>query len=378
MVDLATLRPAPASKTRPSEGMHGILRLVLTLCVVGGCAAYLHAQKQITVSDDAGDTLSLSTFAPTVGDALERAQIELGPHDRVTPAAGAPIPPGGEVEVMRAKDVVVVVNGERTEQTVTGRTVDDVLQELSVASQGALIYPEPQTPVGPGDEIVVSETVKATVVHDGQTRQVETNMLTAGGLLRRLGVVLGPHDRVEPSIVAYPSEGSTIQVVRVEKAVETIQSKIAFERRTVSSDEVEMGIRKIRQSGSPGLRENSYQILYEDGKVQSRSLIDSTVVREPVPEITVVGTHRPTLASSSQQQTGKASWYAMPGLMAAHKTLPFGTLVKVTNVDNGKSVTVTIRDRGPYVDGRIIDLSDTAFKEIAPIGRGVVNVRIEW
>ncbi len=68
----------------------------------------------------------------------------------------------------------------------------------------------------------------------------------------------------------------------------------------------------------------------------------------------------------------------MPGLMAAHKTLPFGTLVKVTNVDNGKSVTVTIRDRGPYVDGRIIDLSDTAFKEIAPIGRGVVNVRIEW
>ncbi|MBW3591178.1 MAG: septal ring lytic transglycosylase RlpA family protein [Actinobacteria bacterium] len=377
VLDLATLRAGPARKSKSSAGMHAILRLAITLFVMGGCAAYLHAQKQVTVAD--GDqTRTIQTFAPTVGDALKRAEISVGPNDRVSPDTDAPVPAGGEVEVMRAKDVVVVVNGERTQPTVTGRTVDDVLQELSVASQGALIYPETQAPVTPGDEIVVTEPVRATVVHDGQTREVDTNLRTAGGLLRQLGVVLGPHDRVEPSVVAYPSEGSTIKVVRVEKAVENIQSKIDFERRTERSDEVEMGIRKVKQSGTPGIRENSYQILYEDGKVKSRSLLDSKVVREPVPEIKLVGTKRPTLASSSQQQTGTASWYSMPGLMAAHKTLPFGTLVKVTNLDNGKSVTVTIRDRGPYVDGRIIDLSDTAFKQIAPIGRGVANVRIEW
>lgn len=376
VLDLATLR-GPARKSKSSAGMHATLRLAITVFVMGGCAAYLHAQKQVTVADG-DETRTIQTFAPTVGDALQRAEISVGPDDRVSPATEAPVPEGGEVEVMRAKDVVVMVNGERTQPTVTGQTVDDVLQELSVASQGALIYPEPQAPVTPGDEIVVTEPVRATVVHDGQTREVDTNMRTAGGLLRQLGVVLGPHDRVEPSIVAYPSEGSTIKVVRVETAVENIQSKIDFERRTERSDEVEMGIRKVKQSGAPGIRENSYQILYEDGKVKSRSLLDSTVVREPVPEIKLVGTKRPTLASSSQQQTGTASWYSMPGLMAAHKTLPFGTLVKVTNLDNGKSVTVTIRDRGPYVDGRIIDLSDTAFKQIAPIGRGVANVKIEW
>lgn len=381
MLDLATLRPAPAPKRRSAPrsaaGVHGILRLAITLFVLGGCAAYLQAQKQVTVADGS-DTRTIKTFAPTVGDALQRAQIPLDPNDRVTPDLAAPVPAGGDVEVMRAKDVVVAINGERTEQTVTGRTVDEVLQELSVASQGALIYPAPRTAVKPGDEIVVSETVQATVLHDGQTRRVDTNMLTAGGLLRQLGVVLGPQDRVEPSIVAYPSEGSTVQVVRVEKAVETIRSEIGFERRTLSSDEVELGIREIKQSGSVGIRENSYENLYEDGKVASRRLVDSTVVREPVPQITVTGTHRPTLASSSNSRVGKASWYAMPGLMAAHKTLPFGTLVKVTNLDNGKTVTVTIRDRGPYVDGRIIDLSDNAFKQIAPIGRGVAKVKIEW
>jgi rare lipoprotein A len=63
---------------------------------------------------------------------------------------------------------------------------------------------------------------------------------------------------------------------------------------------------------------------------------------------------------------------------AAHKTLPFGTVVTVTNLDNGASVTVTINDRGPFVDGRIIDLCDGAFAQIAPLGQGVANVRITW
>jgi len=65
--------------------------------------------------------------------------------------------------------------------------------------------------------------------------------------------------------------------------------------------------------------------------------------------------------------------YAMT---AAHKTLPFGSEVKVTNLNNGKSVTVRINDRGPFVKGRIIDLSRVAFSQIADLDRGVVKVEI--
>ena len=65
--------------------------------------------------------------------------------------------------------------------------------------------------------------------------------------------------------------------------------------------------------------------------------------------------------------------YAMT---AAHKTLPFGSEVKVTNLNNGKSVTVRINDRGPFVKGRIIDLSRAAFSQIADINKGVVKVEI--
>ena len=93
-----------------------------------------------------------------------------------------------------------------------------------------------------------------------------------------------------------------------------------------------------------------------------------------------------------QAETGIASWYG-PGfrgkttangetfdtgeLTAAHKTLPFGTLVSVTNLSNGRSVVVRINDRGPFVTGRIIDLSEAAARRIDMISSGTAPVRVE-
>ena len=58
-------------------------------------------------------------------------------------------------------------------------------------------------------------------------------------------------------------------------------------------------------------------------------------------------------------------------LTAAHRTLPFETMVRVTNLNNSKSTTVRITDRGPFVDNRIIDLSQAAAREIESIGPGI-------
>ncbi len=90
-------------------------------------------------------------------------------------------------------------------------------------------------------------------------------------------------------------------------------------------------------------------------------------------------------------QRGVASWYGpsfhgnstangepydMWALTAAHRTLPFGTRVLVQSVETGKSVTVRINDRGPFIGGRIIDLSYGAARELAMIGRGTENVSL--
>ena len=64
-------------------------------------------------------------------------------------------------------------------------------------------------------------------------------------------------------------------------------------------------------------------------------------------------------------------------MTAAHKTLPFGTKVRVTNLSNGKSVVVKINDRGPFIKGRVIDLSHAAFSAIENVSRGVAKVKLE-
>ena len=95
--------------------------------------------------------------------------------------------------------------------------------------------------------------------------------------------------------------------------------------------------------------------------------------------------------STGHKETGMASYYAEKfhrrktasgerlnnyALTAAHKTLPLGSKVIVTNLRNGKSVTVRITDRGPFVKGRIIDLTQGAFSRIASLDKGVAKVEI--
>ncbi|MEU7617058.1 septal ring lytic transglycosylase RlpA family protein [Micromonospora rifamycinica] len=77
------------------------------------------------------------------------------------------------------------------------------------------------------------------------------------------------------------------------------------------------------------------------------------------------------------QLTANGENFDPNALTAAHKTLPFNTKVRVTNPTNGKSVTVRINDRGPFIDGRCIDLSRAAFASIASVDLGALTVRYE-
>ena len=107
-----------------------------------------------------------------------------------------------------------------------------------------------------------------------------------------------------------------------------------------------------------------------------------------------VGGHwyKPLPLHSSYDETGIASWYGrdfhgkltangetydMHALSAAHKTLPLPTLVRVTNLANGRSVVVRVNDRGPFVKNRLIDLSYAAAKELGYLDRGTTRVRVQ-
>lgn len=101
----------------------------------------------------------------------------------------------------------------------------------------------------------------------------------------------------------------------------------------------------------------------------------------------------PAPSQSTMTETGLASWYGsrhhgkrtasgevfnQEKFTAAHRTLPWGSRVKVTNLANGKSVEVRINDRGPFSKGRIIDLSRAAARSLGMVEQGITTVRIEW
>lgn len=115
----------------------------------------------------------------------------------------------------------------------------------------------------------------------------------------------------------------------------------------------------------------------------------STVTR-PTPVPAAESSRQPS--GPGRSQVGLASWYGqfhhglrtasgetfdMEELTAAHRTLPLGTHLRVTNLENGRTVRVRVNDRGPYIDGRVVDLSREAARVLDMVGRGVVPVRLD-
>jgi rare lipoprotein A (peptidoglycan hydrolase) len=99
---------------------------------------------------------------------------------------------------------------------------------------------------------------------------------------------------------------------------------------------------------------------------------------QPISTVQPASTVPPTSAAPLPSETGPASWYpAAPGT-CAHPTLPFGTVVTITDLATGTTATCTVDDRGPYEGGRIIDLSPDVFAQLAPDSAGVIEVRITW
>lgn len=125
---------------------------------------------------------------------------------------------------------------------------------------------------------------------------------------------------------------------------------------------------------SPPGRSNLGAITADDDEPAERNTRRSRQARTP----SYSGGHSGIASYYWQRQrVASGGWFNPSAMTAAHKTLPFGTKVRVTNVNNGRSAVVTINDRGPFVAGRIIDLSKAAASAVGMIGSGLARVRME-
>lgn len=396
----------------------------------------LAGEKDVSLVLD-GHLEETASHANTVGDFLERADVEVGDHDDVTPDPDTPLTDGMLVEVVHARNITLLIGGNERRMIVTALTVEELLDELGEGGgRHDVVRPARLTRVRTGMVVEVVTPVPVTVSADGVEHEVITDAASVGSVLYGLGIEVGPDDRVTPPADAQPEQGSRITVQRVTTTAESRQEALGFATEERPTADLPRGERRELRGGKEGILEIVEEVVRVDGAEESRTRTEERVVREPQEAVIEVGTATPdkpapvqtpdlappprsspspTLAptpssegpasegpaaprsapppASGNSQTGEASKYSAElaghptasgepydpdALTAAHRTLPMGTRVTVTNVANGRSVTVRINDRGPFVEGRIIDLSHAAFSRIGRPRAGLLDVRIEW
>lgn len=275
-----------------------------------------------------------------------------------------------------AKDILLSDNGlQLSFRDVTEKTVGEFLGARGLAlSEKEYAFPSPETALLPGMKIFVHRTHTLSVQVDGAKNFFPVLATTVGNALAEAGVSLDEDDLVEPEREAFAARDLLITVTRVVIEEQVVEKSVAFEKKTNEDDTLSWRKTAITQKGEKGLARLVYRVSTHDGQEVNRKLLRTERVKDPVPEIVTQGTS----VKLGKSHTGGASWYAWTGTMAAaNPWLPKGSFVKVTNLDNGKSVIVVINDRGPFVPGRIIDLDKVAFAQIASVGAGVINVKME-
>jgi uncharacterized protein YabE (DUF348 family) len=340
---------------------------VLAVLVFGAASAWLQfLDKDVTLIVN-GQPEAVRTLNTTVGQLLETKGIVLDGGDVVQPPPATLLADGMTVVVDTVESTTIVAQPARD----VGVWVVDGAQGLSLktvleCAENRFSAGEPAGPL---------RMVRAWVVVKGKEHDVFTNADTVGALLSAMGIKPGRYDRVHPSPSAPLRFGAQVRYVDVDIKTERVIVSIPYESHTSYSSQLPPGHVHILQGGKNGSMVQLFRVRIVDGDVAGRRLLSKHVVTAPVDERREVGKAQP----ASGTETGEATWYQTngSGLTAAHPWLPFGTIVTVTDLANGKSVKVVINDRGPF-GGRIIDLSPEAFSALAPLSVGVIQVKLTW
>ena len=247
-------------------------------------------------------------------------------------------------------------------------------QDLKISDKD-IIYPGKESSIIPGTKINIQRIKNVSVIADGEEIEIYGFEETVEKISLADHRNFKGEDIIKPLRESFAYNDLKIKITRVEIKEEIEEESITFKTIEEEEDnELSWRTKKVTQKGVKGTKEIKYEVAYHDGEEISRKIINTEIVEEPVSEIVTQGTY----VKLGKSHTGLASWYAYTGTMsAANPWLPMGSYVKVTNKDNGKSVIVKINDRGPFGEGRIIDLDKIAFEKIASLGQGIANVKME-
>ena len=337
---------------------------VVSLSLIGG-TWYLASRTHVTLIVG-GHAESIGTNSQNVRELLQGEGITLAGSDRVVPP----------LATVLADGMTVVVNPVPT-------GVGVWVMEGASSGPDARIAAELAEASASVDSIGTSPVVSVRVVVAGKVHAVLTDARTTGELLSAMGITPDAHDRVQPSPSTPLHVGARVVFDRIRILTRELRRSIPFATRTTWTTDLASGQVDVVSSGVAGVAMVTTRMVVVNGLIERTETLGTRVVRPPVDAVILSGAASPTIpqgAVGGHGASGQATWYDPPwsGLTAASPWIPFGTHVTVTDLATGRTVIVVINDRGPFAPGRIIDLSPEAFSILAPLGRGVLDVRITW
>lgn len=280
-------------------------------------------------------------------------------------------------ETVVAKVVTLQSRGFAFQVLTESASISDVMTEQAIPLAGTELSMPVDAEVFSGMIIDYRVPVAASVSDGGHLRTASTTVGTVGELLGQLQISLGPKDEVAPDLNSTVYQGIRIVIVRVEEVEEERAERVDFATIYRDDPEALYGSEVMVRDGSAGERTVKYSVSFRDGREVSRRQLSFNLTKKPAERIVKRGSK---IVVESEER-GRASWYAYIGcLCAAHPYFPKGSLLRVTGLSSGKSIIVTVNDRGPDQQvhpGRILDLDSVAFKQLASLGTGTIEVKVE-
>lgn len=256
----------------------------------GGAAAYAVMDKPVHLDVD-GQSLVVHTFATDVAGVLRKARVAVGPHDAVAPDLNAPVHNGSSVIVRHGRLVNLTVDGQPRHVWVTALSVNDALGELGLPADGAWTsVSRSKTIPRRGLSLAVRIPQHVTVLVDGRRLSAVTVAPSVRDLLTNMHVTVRPLDHVSVPATLYPTDGLVVSVTRIDQRFATDNVGIPFRTVKIPTSTLYVGDSRVKRYGEPGLRVNTYRVVWRNKKLVGRTLVLSQLRTRPVPEILDVGT----------------------------------------------------------------------------------------
>jgi uncharacterized protein YabE (DUF348 family) len=269
----------------------GLSALAL-IAVVGVTAGYSALGKNVSLTLD-GKTREVSARGATVADVLRDQHVRIGDHDRVAPGLDEKIEDGTRISVRFGRPLTVDVDGRKQTYWVTSTALAPALSEIGRSFNQAALSVSRSATIGRAGLALEVTTPKTITLDLGARKPVKRTITarTVADALRQVGATPDADDRLRPAATALLHDGTVIRWTRMRTATKHVVGEaIGFGTVQKTDSSAYKGSREVTRPGKDGARDVTYRLVFENGKLVTKTVLSSSVTRRPVPEIVTVGT----------------------------------------------------------------------------------------